>query len=162
MRMIPANIQQKFRKARQFLLSQDFAQALPRYQKLSQLCPGDAVIWFEYGNAAAGLHNRDLADRAWHKAIELASRNAELIIQIGHQYQALREPDKARSCFARAAVADPRAINPRISLAVLSEQNHLLEPARAAVEECLAIDPRDDQARRKSQPTILSRISALR
>jgi tetratricopeptide (TPR) repeat protein len=30
---------------------------------------------------------------------------------------------------------------------VLSEQNHLLEQARAAIEECLAIDPRDDQAR---------------
>src|SRR5439155_4546096 len=137
----------KLRKARQFLLARNFAQALPGYQKLSRLCSGDAVIWFEYGNAAAGLRDRDLADRAWHKAIELAPQNTELIIQIGHQYQALREPDKARSCFAQAAAADPRGINPRISLAVLSEQNHLLEQARAAVEECLAIDPRDDQAR---------------
>jgi len=145
--MIPAQVQQKLSKARQFLLARNFAQALPRYQKLSQQCPSDAVIWFEYGNAAAGLRNRELADRAWHKAIELAPRNAELIIQIGHQYQALREPDKARSCFAQAAAADPKGINPRISLAVLSEQNHLLEQARAAVEECLAIDPRDDQAR---------------
>ena len=145
--MLPSHAQQKLRKARQFLLARNFAQALPGYQKLSRLCSGDAVIWFEYGNAAAGLRDRDLADRAWHKAIELAPQNAELIIQIGHQYQALREPDKARSCFARAAAADPRAINPRISLAVLSEQNHLLEQARGAVEECLAIDPRDDQAR---------------
>src|SRR5205823_11974826 len=67
--------------------------------------------------------------------------------EMGHQYQALREPDKARFCVAQAAAADPRGINPRISLAVLSEQKHLLEPARAAVEECMAIDPRDDQAR---------------
>src|SRR5437870_2113391 len=91
--------------------------------------------------------NRELADRERHKAIQLAPHHAELIIQIGHQYQALREPDKARSCIAQAAAADPPGINPRISLAVLSEQNHLLEQARAVVEECLAIDPRDDQAR---------------
>ena len=95
--MIPAQVQQKLSKARQFLLASNFAQALPRYEKLSRLCSGDAVIWFEYGNAAAGVRNRELADRAWHKAIQLAPQNAELIIQIGHQYQALREPDKARS-----------------------------------------------------------------
>ena len=50
--------------------------------------------------------------------------------------------------YARASgAADPRGINPRISLAVLAEQNHRLEEARIAVDECLAIDPRDDQAR---------------
>ncbi|PYJ81239.1 MAG: hypothetical protein DME22_21640 [Verrucomicrobia bacterium] len=70
MRMIPAQVQQKLRKARQFLLASNFAQALPRYQKLSQLCSADAVIWFEYGSAAAGLRNRELADRAWQKAIK--------------------------------------------------------------------------------------------
>jgi len=66
-----AQVQQKLRKARQFLLASNFAQALPRYQKLSQLCSADAVISFEYGSAAAGLRNRELADRAWQKAIEL-------------------------------------------------------------------------------------------
>ena len=66
---------------------------------------------------------------------------------IGHQYQGLRQPEKARACFAQAAAIDPRGINPRISLAVLLEQQHQLDQARAAVEECLAIDPRDDQAR---------------
>jgi len=54
---------------------------------------------------------------------------------------------KAQACFAQAAALDPRAINPRVSLAVLSEQNHQLEQARATIDECLAIDPRDDQAR---------------
>jgi hypothetical protein len=66
---------------------------------------------------------------------------------VGHHYQGLRQPEKARAYFARAAAADPRGINSRISLAVLLEQNHQLDEARAAVMECLAIDPRDDQAR---------------
>ena len=81
--MLPSHAQQKLRKARQFLLARNFAQALPGYQKLSRLCSGDAVIWFEYGSVAAGLRNRELADRAWHKASELAPRNAGLLTQIG-------------------------------------------------------------------------------
>jgi tetratricopeptide (TPR) repeat protein len=145
--MIPADFQKRLDEAREYLLSHDFAQALPRYEKLTRRCPGAAVIWFEYGNAASGLRRIGLADRAWQKALALDPRNAELVGLIGHRYQALRQPEKAAACFARAAAADPRGINPRISLAVLLEQSHRLEQARAAVQECLAIDPRDDQAR---------------
>jgi len=105
------------------------------------------VVWFEYGTTAARLGQLEAASRAWERAMQLAPRNAELIVQIGHQYQGLRKPEQARACFARAAAADSKAINPRISLAVLLEQQHRLDEARAAVEECLAIDPRDDQAR---------------
>jgi len=38
------------------------------------LCAADAVIWFEYGSAAAGLRDRELADRAWHKAVEICEQ----------------------------------------------------------------------------------------
>jgi tetratricopeptide (TPR) repeat protein len=144
--MNPVEVQKKLDEARESLLSDDFAQALPLYEKLTRQCPGKAVIWFEYGNAASGLRRTELADQAWCKARELEPRNAELVGMIGHRYQGLRQPEKARACFAQAAAADPRGINSRISLAVLLEQNHLLDQARAAVEECLAIDPRDDQA----------------
>src|SRR5450755_4225529 len=125
-------VQKSLDEARERLLSNDFSQALPLYERLTRQCPGTAVIWFEYGNAASGLRRTDLADQAWRKARELEPRNAELIGMIGHRYQGLRQPDKARACFAQAAAADPRGINSRISLAVLLEQNHLLEQAHAA------------------------------
>jgi Tfp pilus assembly protein PilF len=145
--MKSAGLQPKLDEARQRLLSNDFARALALYETLSRQSPGSAVIWFEYGNAASGLQQLDLADRAWRKALELEPRNSEIVGLIGHRYQGLRQPEKAKACFAQAAAADLRGINPRISLAVLMEQNHQLESARAAVDECLAIDPRDDQAR---------------
>jgi Sulfotransferase family len=50
----------------------------------------------------------------------------------------MRRPDKALACFAQAAAVDPRAINPRISLAVLYETSYRLEETRAAVDACLA------------------------
>jgi len=139
-------IQTRLAEARERLLSNDFAQALPLYEKLTRQAPRTAVIWFEYGNAASGLRLTALADQAWCKARELEPRNAELIGMIGHHYQGLRQPEKARACFAQAAAADPQGINSRISLAVLLEQNHQLDEARSAVAECLAIDPRDEQA----------------
>ncbi len=141
------SLRQKLTRARELLISSKYVQALPLYEKLTRLRPGDAIIWFEYANVAAGLRNRGLADQAWGRAMALAPRNSELLLQIGHQHQALRIPAEARRCFAEAAAADPHAINPRISLAVLSQQNHLLPAARNAIEECLAIDSRDDQAR---------------
>src|SRR6266446_4151676 len=145
--MTPVDFEKKHNEARQFLLSNEFAQALPRYEKLTKQYPRTAVIWAEYGNAASRLREVKLADRAWQRALELAPGNAEVVSMIGHQYQAVRLPERARACFAQAATTDPRAINPRISLAVLLEQQHQLNEARQAVEECLAIDPRDDQAR---------------
>ena len=145
--MMPTDFQHKLEAARRCLLGHDFAGALARYQKLTREWPGEAVTWAEYGNAASGAGQVELADQCWQKALELARGNAELIGMIGHQYQGMRQPEKASACFAQAAAAAPRSINPRISLAVLLEKNHRLEEARQAVEECLAIDPKDDQAR---------------
>src|SRR6478609_4671134 len=104
-------------KARQFLLSRNFAAALPVYEKLVVERPSDPVVWFEYGNAASGLRQFELAERAWNRAMDLAPTNAELIGLIGHQYQALRKPDRAFACFVKACTADQGGINPRISLA---------------------------------------------
>ena len=144
---MPPDLNQRIEEARRLLIANDFARALPRYASLTRQCPDAAVIWFEYGNAASKMRNFDIADNAWRKALELEPRNAELIVMIGHQYQAARQSDRAAACFAQAAAADTRGINPRISLAVLLEKNHRLAEARAAVDACLAIDPRDPQAR---------------
>jgi tetratricopeptide (TPR) repeat protein len=145
--MTATDFQWRLTEARELLVSKRFAKALSHYEKLLKQSPGDAVIWFEYGNTASGLRQFPLADRAWQKAMSLAPRNAELLGLVGHQYQGLRQPERARACFAQAAAADQRAINPRISLAVLAEQNHRLADAHAAVDQCLSIDPHDDQAR---------------
>jgi tetratricopeptide (TPR) repeat protein len=144
---MPTDLQSRLNEARHHLLSQRFGQALSLYRKLVRQFPGQAEIWYEYGNAAFGLRDQESAEDAWQKALQLAPRNVELIGLIGHQYQGMRQPERARACFAQAAAADPRAINPRISLAVLLEQNHCLAEARQAVDQILAFEPRDDQAR---------------
>ena len=145
--MNPDDFQYLLDNAREPLLEGDFSRALARYEKLARLYPGVATVWYEYGNAAQQLRRPELADKAWRKAIELEPANAELIGMIGHQYQAMRQTERARECFVQAAAGNPRDINARISLAVLLEKTHRLAEARAAVEECLAIDAKDDQGR---------------
>jgi tetratricopeptide (TPR) repeat protein len=145
--MILGQMEKKLNEARGCLLAGNAAKALPLYESVTRQYPGVAVAWFEYGNAAAKLRKFELAERGWLKAAELEPGNAELLAMIGHQYQAARRPELAGALFVRAAAADAHAINPRISLAVISEKMNRLPEARAAVEECLRINALDDQAR---------------
>jgi tetratricopeptide (TPR) repeat protein len=145
--MNPAPAEKKLNEARQFLQEYNFSQAVSAYDKLTQQWPHKAWIWFEFGCAAGGAGQFDLLERAWRKALELEPNNGELPLQMGHRYQLMRQPEKARAAFERAAAAEPRGINPRMALAILLEQNHRFAEAREAVASCLAIDPRDDQAR---------------
>jgi len=140
-------LQQRIEEARQFLLTQDFAQAFSCYARLTRRFPGHAVLWFEYGNAASRLGQRADAIRAWDKSIALEPNNVELLVQVGHQYLGARQSQQAQGCFSRAAAVDAKAINPRISLALSLERQHRLGEARALAEQCLAIDARDEQAR---------------
>ena len=143
----PSSVQSLLDQARHCLLSRDYPRALAVYESLVHSRQNDSVLWFEYGNAASGARKYDLADRAWTKARKLGAHREDILTLIGHQYIGLRQPDKAQACLRQAASADPKAINPRISLAVLLEKQHRLAESRAAVQQCLAIDSKDEQAR---------------
>ena len=145
--MSSPTIEKKIQQARDFLSDENFAAALPRFEELTRLRPDSAAIWLGYGAAAASLRQTATARLAWHKARELAAGNANLLLQLGHQYRGARQLENARACYEQAAQADPRETNAHISLAVLFEKNHQLEEARACVNKCLAIDPSDEQAR---------------
>jgi Flp pilus assembly protein TadD len=145
--MNPNPFNKKLDEAHGLLRSRNFSQALLVYEKLTRQWPRKAELWLEYGLAAGSAGQLDLADRAWNKAAEVEPRNGEIMLKIGHACQVLRRPDKARAFFEKAAAVEPGAINPRMALAILAEQNHNLPQAREAIASCLAINPRDDQAR---------------
>ncbi len=145
--MNATSFDESLNQGRRLLESYDFSQALPAYEKLVRQFPRKARIWVEYGAAAAGTGKLGLADWAWGKALELEPGSSENLLQIGHQYKGLRQPEKARAWYEKASAADPRSINPRMALAILAEQNHCLAEAREVIASCLAIDSQDDQAR---------------
>jgi Flp pilus assembly protein TadD len=134
-------------EVRRLAQARQFDAALQGYQRLTALDRCSAALWLEYGNAAVDAHDFSLADKAYQTAIELEPDRADRLVEIGHCYTLMRRPENALACFARAASVAPTAINPRISMAVALERQHRVDEARAAVDECLALDPRDEQAR---------------
>jgi tetratricopeptide (TPR) repeat protein len=108
---------------------------------------GRGMIWYEYGNAAFKSRRMEWPIAPGAKRSSSDPRNAELIGMVGHQYEALRRPEKARACFLQAAAADPRGINPRISLAVLRKKTIVWrKPAPRSTNAWPSIR-KDDQAR---------------
>src|SRR5215813_3447959 len=85
--MKPAIIEKKLKKAHDLLAAEDFASALPRFEELTRLCPDSALIWMEYAGVASNLSKAATAELARRKARELAPRNSNLLLQLGHQYQ---------------------------------------------------------------------------
>jgi len=100
-----------------------------------------------YGKVAALLGRMEVAENAWRKAREIEPRNHLLMLEIGHEYETFREPEKARTLFREAVKVAPSAVNPRISLALIEEKEHRFVEARAEVEEILRGAPSDEQAR---------------
>ena len=94
--MNPASSDESLNKARRLLESYDFSQALSAYEKLIRRFPHKARICVEYGAAAAGAGQLDLADRAWSKALELEPGSSENLLHIGHQC------DSSQPIFARS------------------------------------------------------------
>lgn len=136
-----------WQQARQHLMEGRLAEAVTRLRRLTRAYPAVAELWFELGNAAAGLLDFDTAGDALRRARALAVNNAPLLGLIGQQYQSLRQPAEARACFEKARAADPASIDARINLAVCHEKERRLDEAAECIASCLALNPRDDQAR---------------
>ena len=137
----------RWHKAQEQLLGGRFGPALAGYRDLLRRYPAIAELWFELGNAASGELDFALANQAYRRARELASRNSSLLSTIGGQYQGLRQLDEARACYEQAVAANPGSVDARISLAVWFEKERRLDEAWECVEAILAQHPRDDQAR---------------
>jgi thioredoxin-like negative regulator of GroEL len=134
-------------EARRLAAAAQYAQAAGLFAALTKKYPQQTDLWVELANVAVDAGDFQQADRAYQAIMALEPHSSDRLLRIGHAYAELRFPEKALACMERAQSADPRAINPRISRAVLLEKQHRLPEARKAVKECLAIDSRNEQAR---------------
>ena len=137
----------RWQKAKAHLFGGQYASAVKAYRELLTKYSIVPELWFELGNAEAGQLDFASAHNSYERALELAPRNARLLLLIGQQYQGLRQLDRARSCFERAAAADPTLMDARISLALWFEKERRLSDAWDCVQTSLAQKPDDDQAR---------------
>ncbi|HUC84975.1 MAG TPA: sulfotransferase [Candidatus Acidoferrales bacterium] len=135
----------RWQKAQQHLVNGRPELALGIYQELLKSFPDTARLWFELGFAAGKELNFALAEAAGQRVLELASKNAQLLVLLGQQYHWLRQPDRARACFEQAVAASPRSIHAQLTLADWYQRERRLDDAWRCVEACLALEPRNAQ-----------------
>ncbi len=128
------------------MLAGQFGQALASYRDLLVRFASVPQLWFERGMAAAGELEFEEAHVAFQRLIELAPRDASLLILTGQQYHRLRQVDRARDCFERAVAAAPDSVHAQLSLAAWFEHEHRLGDAWNCVETCLRRHPDDVHA----------------
>jgi Flp pilus assembly protein TadD len=137
----------RWQQAQQQLVKGCHHLVLGSYRNLVRRFPGVPQLWFEFGIAAGGDLEFDLAEEAFERAETLASQDVSMLVLIGQQYCRIRRLDRARACFERAVAADSASAHARLSLAAWWEREGRLDEARACVEDCLAAFPQDLQAR---------------
>ncbi len=123
-----------------------YASALSAYHDLLKNYPGVAQLWFECGMAEGRSLNFAQADAALERAAGEGAKEVELLVLIAQEYFRLRNFDKARAMFQRAAAADPDSIHGQLSLAAWWERERRLADAWECVEACVARHPNDPQA----------------
>jgi len=145
--MNAAEFEQALAKSHEHLEAGEIVKALILFKKLTRQRPKEARAWVGYGLAALGYGQMETAEKAWRTAKELEPRNPALLLDLGHKFQGLRQPEMAEALFKEAAAIDPAAIDPRICLALLMEKGQRFDEACKVVDECFGINPADEQAR---------------
>lgn len=135
----------RWQQAQQQLLGGRRSSVVPKYRDLLLRFPGVPQLWFEMGIAAGQELNFALAAEAFERAVQLAPRDASLLILIGQQYHRLRCLDEASKCFEQAVAAEPSSAHARLSLAAWYERERRLDDAWECVEACAAEHPRNEQ-----------------
>lgn len=123
--------------------SGNFGEALSIYAALVKQFPQGGG---EYGRAAAHTGDFELADRIWGKLRNLEPRNIEILSGLAGEYGKIGLHARSRALFSEAATLEPSNPDVRIKLAWLLARTNSVEEARPAVNRCLELDGRDQQA----------------
>jgi Flp pilus assembly protein TadD len=121
-----------------------YAEALNLYAAVVKQFPQGGG---EYGRAAADAGDFDLAVRVWGKFLGYQPESAGLLMRLADEYQSIGLHAKACDLLVSAASLEPRNLELRLKLASFLARTGGIDQARAAVGQCLELDPLHEQAR---------------
>jgi tetratricopeptide (TPR) repeat protein len=142
----PVAIDAELQKARQCMQVKQYAQALSFYAHLTEQSQHGA-LWFEYGSAAAGSGDFDLADQVWQKLLSREANNAQLLWHLAGEYGKMSLFTKAGALFSQAAKLEPGNLEMQLSLASHMARTSSVDEARTALRRCLGLGMRDEWVR---------------
>jgi len=146
MNFVTSEFDLQIQEARSAVSNKRYPAALKLYAALCKSFTQPAQ-WEEYGRAAAGSGDYDLADRLWGRVLEGQPPNAGLLSRLAVAYGEIGLYAKARALCSQAASLEPGNLELQLSLASFLARTGGVDEARAAVNATLALDPRNEPAR---------------
>ncbi|MGI9455350.1 MAG: tetratricopeptide repeat-containing sulfotransferase family protein [Aeoliella sp.] len=134
-------------QARRDFAEGEFDLAAKKYEQALSARPRDAALMLELAQTYALKHRRCEATDLLKSAVQAAPQQPEIQGVAGQLFERMRMHDEACECFEQARRANPRSIAALNCLAQAAERSHRLEEARGYVDQALALNRNDPQAR---------------
>ena len=108
---------------------------------VSALAPKDARKAYEKGQAAAGKHNWDEAQKDFEKAVEIYPKYSVAWFDLGRLQEENGHLDDARKAFEQAIAAEPKYIQPLERLSWLALRESKWQELVDRTDQWLRLDP---------------------
>ena len=128
-------------KARALLAAQRLPEAKALYQELCRHTPGDADIWYEFGNLLLGLGESAAAAECYQNAVGLRPTFAEAFNNLGVSQNNQGRYDAAVASYRRALALKPEYPMAHNNLGNTLASIGRLDEAAEAFERTLALQP---------------------
>jgi len=127
---------------------EQFAEAVTYFDRAARARPDAAAVFFQLGNALAGLERYEAAIAALRRAVALAPRHVDAFNNMGNAMAALHRQEEAIECFGQALAIRPGyppvLFNLGKRLAELGRLEQAADSFRAALKSA---GPKADAAR---------------
>jgi Flp pilus assembly protein TadD len=131
-----------FDKASAALKKKKYEDAVALLQQIVAADEKDHVAWAALGSAYGGLHNAAESERCYRRALELKPEMLAAAINLGRQYAAAKQFDKAYEVLRPAVEKHPESADAHFLLAESCLQTRRYDDAANEYAEALRLDPK--------------------
>jgi Tfp pilus assembly protein PilF len=120
---------------------QDYQQTIALLERASRLDPANTNVLLDLGRAYGLRYEFESAERCFEKAIKIAQRKTDTLVEAGLRSQGFGNYDMAAGYFERATHEKGATADVFVTLAELYERGPRANEATALVERALALQP---------------------
>src|SRR5438876_1484157 len=130
-----------FQEAAEAWRRQAYSDSIALLERASRLDPANASVLLDLGRAYGMRYDYSSAERCLGKAVSIAPRRVEGLMEAGKRCQEFGNYEMASAYFERAAKEKGASAEVFVTLAELYERRHRIPEAATLVERGLALEP---------------------
>lgn len=137
----PGSLSRLFQEAAEAWKRQDYQHTIDLLERASTLDTANPGILLDLGRAYGLRYNYPAAERCFEKAIRVAPRKLDVLIEAGRRGQEIGNYAMAKSYFDRAAAEKGAPAEAFVTLAELTERHARINEAIELADRALKLDP---------------------